>query len=169
MAEKLGELGVHLPSLLIFLFNFGILFLLLYLLAYKPILRMLDQRSAAVRESIENAERLRRETAQAEERMKAELEKAHQQGQQVINQAAQIGERLKEEARGAARKEAESILARSRLEVERERQETMDALRQEFADLAIRAAEKVINRSLDRQAHRQLIEEVLQESSPKEK
>jgi len=51
-----------------------------------------------------------------------------------------------------------------------EREEMVAQLRREFAELAIRAAEKVINRSLDRQAHRELIEEVLEEPpSGKEK
>lgn len=71
---------------------------------------------------------------------------------------------MKEEARAEARKEAEAILGRARLETQREREEALDALRGEFAELAIRAAEKVISQSLDRQAHRRLVEEVLKES-----
>ena len=76
-----------------------------------------------------------------------------------------IGERLKEEARAEARQQAESLIAKARLEIERERQEGFDQLRQEFVDLAILAAEKVINQSLDKKAHQRLIEEVLEEGT----
>jgi F-type H+-transporting ATPase subunit b len=38
-------------------------------------------------------------------------------------------------------------------------------LRGAFADLTVRAAEKVINKSLDRKAHRELIEKTLEEST----
>lgn len=164
MVEKLGELGIHLPSLIIYLINFGLLFLLLYLFAFKPILRMIDQRSATIREGMERAEQARRASAEAEERVRAQIEASRQEGQQIISQAAQIGERVKEEARAEARKEAETILGRGRLETEREREQMVAGLRQEFADLAIRAAEKVINQTLDRQAHRRLMEETWQES-----
>jgi F0F1-type ATP synthase membrane subunit b/b' len=46
-----------------------------------------------------------------------------------------------------------------------ERDEAIDKLRQEFADLAILAAEKVIKETLDKERHRRLIQEVLEESS----
>ena len=76
-------------------------------------------------------------------------------------------DRRREEARQEARQEAQSLLDRARTEIQREREAAVNELRREFASLAISAAEKVINRSLDREAHRQLIDEVLEESSTK--
>ena len=67
-------------------------------------------------------------------------------------------------ARQEARRESEVLIARARAEIEREREESIDQLRREFVDVAITAAEKVINESLDKAAHRRLIEEVLEES-----
>ena len=51
------------------------------------------------------------------------------------------------------------------MEIQREREESYNQLRQEFVDLAILAAEKVINKSLDKKAHQQLIEETLKEGT----
>ena len=99
MIERFGELGIHLPSLIVYGLNFGLLFALLYLVAYKPILKMLDQRSSTIRDSMDQVERIRQEAAQAEERVKARLDEARVEGQQVVNQASQAGERVKEEAR----------------------------------------------------------------------
>jgi F-type H+-transporting ATPase subunit b len=87
------------------------------------------------------------------------------QGQDLIAQATQIGERLKEEARQQARQDAEAIVARARIEIRAERDETIDKLRGEFVDIAIIAAEKVINKALDKETHRQLIQQTLQEST----
>ena len=53
------------------------------------------------------------------------------------------------------------------MEIERERDHSINQLRQEFVDLAILAAEKVINESLDKTAHQRLIEEVLEEGTIK--
>ena len=58
----------------------------------------------------------------------------------------------------------EQLLERARSEIQLERDGAIAELRKEFADLTILAAERVIKRSLDRQAHRQLIEEVLAEA-----
>lgn len=163
------KLGINLPSLIAFIINFVILLALLIVVAYKPIVRMLDERSAKIRESMDQAERIKQESARAEETIKAQLEVGRKEGQAIVAQASQIGERLKEEARAEARQQAESLIAKARLEIERERQEGFDQLRQEFADLAILAAEKVINQSLDKKAHQRLIEEVLEEGTKPKK
>jgi F-type H+-transporting ATPase subunit b len=57
------------------------------------------------------------------------------------------------------------LVERARSEIQRERDEAIGELRQEFADLTIVAAEKVIEKSLDKQAHQQIIEKVLEESA----
>ena len=49
----MAELGFHLPSLIVYLVNFTILLIILYVVAYKPILRILDQRAERIRGSLE--------------------------------------------------------------------------------------------------------------------
>ena len=60
-----------------------------------------------------------------------------------------------------ARQDAEQIVVRAREEVQAERDRAIQQLHQEFADLTITAAERVIGQSLDRSAHQRLIDEVL--------
>jgi F-type H+-transporting ATPase subunit b len=76
----------------------------------------------------------------------------------------QIGERLKEESRQEATKQAQVIVDRTRAELEAERDKIVENLRKEFVDISISAAEKVIKETLDKEKHRKLIEETLQES-----
>jgi len=77
----------------------------------------------------------------------------------------QIGEDVKQKAQQEARQETETIINRARTEIQRERDEAVDELRKEVADLTIMAAEKVIDRSLDKETHRDLIDKVLEEST----
>jgi F-type H+-transporting ATPase subunit b len=158
------NIGINLPLLLAFLLNFGIVFVLLMIFGYKPIMNMLDKRQAKIRESMEQADRIREQTAKSEEQMKAHLEAARKEGQAIILQASQMGEKMKEEAREGARKEASAVIERARVEIERDRDKAIEGLRGEFADIAIMAAEKVINESLDKKKHQKLIDEVLEES-----
>ena len=161
----MAELGFHFPSLIIYLVNFLILLVILYFFAYKPLLRMMDQRSSRIRESLEEADRVRREAEESQAEMQRELAEARQEGQQFIQQARELAERYRQEEAEKARQQAQAFIERARAEIQQERDGAIDEVRRHFAELAIIAAERVINRSLDRDAHNDLIEEVLQESA----
>lgn len=157
-------LGINLPSLLAQLINFIILMGILYLVAYKPILRMLDERTGRIRESMEQTEKIKQQAEDAEAEFKKQIAAASKQGQQVIDRAARTAEEIRQKARREAEVEAETLLTRARVEIRRGRDEVVDELRREFASIAILAAGKVIDRSLDKEAHRQVIDKVLKES-----
>lgn len=157
-------LGINLPGLIGQMVNFLLLFGLLSLLVYRPVLRMLDERAARIRESIETAEAIRQQAARAQEEIQARLDEARREGQILMAQAERLGDQLKEEARQEARREAELILARARADFELEREHAVNELRREFVDLAISAAERVIRESLDRAKHERLIRDVLEQS-----
>ena len=161
----LASLGINLPTLLAQIINFVILFGLLYLVAYKPIMRMLDERSRKIKESMEQTEFIKQQAEQAEEEAEKRIEAASKEGQEAIARAVQTGEEVRRGAQQQAKQEAESLVARARSEIQRERDEAIDELRKEFADLTILAAGKVIDRSLDKEAHRQIIDKVLEEST----
>jgi len=160
-----ADIGINLPLLIAFIVNFVILFGLLGLFLYKPVMKMLDERSKRIKESMGRAEATKEEYAHAEEEVKKLISKAREDGQALVSQATQIGERLREEAREGARKEAQVIVDRTRAELEEERDRIIDDLRREFVDISISAAEKVIKEILDKERHRKLIEEALEESA----
>lgn len=158
-------LGISWQGLLGQIINFVLLLVLLYFIGYKPIRKMLDERSKRIKEGVDQAELAKEAAARAEEEVQRRLDEARKDGQLILAQASEMGERLKAEAREEARREAEALIQRARAEIGMERDEAIDRLRQEFADLAILAAEKVIKETLDKERHRRLIEEVLEESS----
>jgi F-type H+-transporting ATPase subunit b len=160
-----AKLGINLPLLISFIISLVILFALLRLFLYKPVMKMLDERSKRIKESMEQAEATKEEYARAEEEVKRLISKAREDGQALVSQATQIGERLREEAKEGARKEAQAIVDRTRAELEEERDRIIDDLRREFVDISISAAEKVIKETLDKERHRRLIEETLEESA----
>jgi F-type H+-transporting ATPase subunit b len=162
------DIGISLSGLIAQLVNFFILFGLLFLLLYKPVMRMLRERSERIKDSMEQAEQIKERLAQTEQQVREQVEAARRDGQSIVAQAGQIGEQLKEAARQEARQEAEVIVARARVEIDRERDAAVDELRRQFTDLAIMAAEKVINETLDKERHRRIIDEVL-EQAPKGK
>jgi F-type H+-transporting ATPase subunit b len=163
--EGLASLGINMPVLLAQVINFVILFGLLYLVAYKPIMRMLDERSRKIKESMEQTEHIKQQAERAEEEAAKRIDAAAKEGQEAVARAVRTGEEVKKEAQQQAREEAEALISRARSEIQRERDEAIDDLREEFADITIKAAGKVIDRTLDKKAHREIIKKVLDEST----
>jgi F-type H+-transporting ATPase subunit b len=164
MLEGLKKLGFDAPTLIAQIINFTILFVLLYLLAFRPVTRWLDKRAAKIKESLDQSERIKAQAAQAEEEFKKRIEEASKAGQDVINRATRTADEVRRQGQQRALEEAQALLTRARNEIQRERDEALGSLRREFADLTIAAAEKVIERSLDKQAHRDIIDKVLAEA-----
>ena len=158
-------LGINLPTLLAQVVNFALLLGLLYLVAYKPIMRMLDERSRKIKESMEQTELIKQQAERAEEEVKKQLETAGKEGMKIVARAMHTGEEVRQKAQHEAKQDAEILIGRARVEIQRERDGAIDELRKEFADLTIMAAEKVIEKSLDKPTHRQLIDKVLEEST----
>jgi len=169
VGDLLTELGVNGGVLITQLVTFIILLVILRFVAYKPLMRMLDERSKRVKESMEQAESVKEQSAHAEEEVKKQLVEASREGQERIARAVKAGEEMKQKAQEEARHEAEALIERARGEIQRERDEAIGEVRREFADLTVLAAGKVIERTLDKEKHRELIDKVLEESSTEKK
>jgi len=163
--EGIGSLGINVSTLLAQVINVAILFGLLYLVAYKPIMRMLDERSNKIKESMDNTERIKEQAERAEEEAAKRIEEAAKEGQEAIARAMRTGDEVRQEAQQKAKSEGEALIARARAEIGRERDEAIEQLRESFADITIEAAGKVIDRTLDKKAHRDIIDKVLKEST----
>jgi F-type H+-transporting ATPase subunit b len=158
-------LGISVPTLLTQVITFIILLIVLRFVAYKPLMRMLDERSRRIKESMEQAESIKEQASHTEEDVKKQMELASKEGQEVIARAIRTGEEIKQKARQEAGPEVEALIAKAHLEIQRERDDAADELRKELTDLTILAAGKVIEQELDRETHHQLIDKVLQEST----
>lgn len=159
-----ASLGINLPLLVVFIVNFIILLVLLRLFLYQPVMKVLDERAKRTKDAMELAEATKKEYEQAKGEVQKQIEKGRQEAQAIITQAMQVGERLKEESRQETAKQAQVMIDRARSELEAERDKIVGDLRREFVDISIAAAEKVIKKTLDKEKHRKLIEETLQES-----
>ena len=163
--DSLAALGISLPSLIAQLVKFGLLLVLLRLVAYKPLMRMLDERSNRVRESMENAELVKQQLANAETEAAKQIEEASIKGQKIVDQAVQASEEVRRKAESEAKKQADAILNKAQSEIQREKELALSELRKEVGDLAVMVAGKAISQSLDDKAHQELINSVMKEAS----
>ncbi len=165
----MGGLGITLGGLLTQLVSVLFIFGVLYLVLYKPITRMLDARANRIRESLEAADQARQEAASSAEQVERELGEARNQGQALIGEARTAANQFRQQEDARTRAEMEAMLERARAEIERERDAAIEQVRAQFADLAITAAERVVERSLDKDSHAKLIDKVLEEGLAKQR
>jgi F-type H+-transporting ATPase subunit b len=160
----LEKLGINLGYLISQIVNFTILAVLLYFVAYKPVLRMLDERSNRIKKGLEDAETASRRAAQMEQEFEHRLAEARREGQEIIAQAARMSEKTRQDILEKARLEAAEQIDKAKDEIARERELAMAELRQQVADLSLTISKKVIGASLDEDKQRQLIAEFIQET-----
>ncbi|MGE3855699.1 MAG: F0F1 ATP synthase subunit B [Dehalococcoidia bacterium] len=163
-AESTGgiaALGLNLPGLVTQLVNFAILLVVLRLFLWGPILTMLDERKRRIEEGLHASEAAAAAAELSQVAARAALEDARAEGRDLVARAQETANRLRTELEQQARADADRIVERARQEMEQERLQAVQALRAEFADLTVRAAERVVGQSLDRSAHQRLIDEVM--------
>jgi F-type H+-transporting ATPase subunit b len=157
-------LGINVTALAVQLLAFLALIFMLARFAYKPFLNVLDARAERVRTSMEQADRIERQLAETETRNQEILTEARREAQQIVANAREIGDRQIAQAREVAREEADKQLQQSLAQLRAETQSARAQLRQEYADLVIRAASRVVRQELDPQKHLQLIDSTLREA-----
>ena len=158
-------LGINVAGLLTQLVSFSLLVALLWVLLYKPVTRALDERSRRIKESLETADRVRQEAAESQAAMEQQNAEAREEGQRLIAQAREVADRFREEEIAKARQDIEAERVRAEANIQRERDAAIEDLRREFAGLAISAAERVIERSLNEDDHKALINSVLEQGA----
>jgi F-type H+-transporting ATPase subunit b len=160
----LEALGINLGYLVSQIINFTLLAVLLYFVAYKPVMRMLDERSLRIRKGLEDAELASKRAAEVEQQFEQRMSESRKEGQEIIAQATQMSEKARQEILDRAREEARLQIEKAREEIGRERELAMVELRQQVADLSLRISEKVIGAALDEQRQRKLIAEFLEQT-----
>lgn len=161
------QLGVSLYNLIFQAIGFAVLLFVLARFAYRPLLRILDERRDRAQEIVEKSDQIKKDLSETEARTRGELEKARTEAQGIIAEARATRDRIVGEARDAAAAAAAAENERARAELAREREQAVAQLRRETADLAIAAATRVIGRELstNKDLQVQLINDVLSQAN----
>jgi F-type H+-transporting ATPase subunit b len=159
IGEVARTFGVDWTHLIAQIVSFGIVCVVLYLLAYKPILRILEARRQQIASGLANAEKIKAELARIEVERKNVLAKADAEGKQLIDEARAAAARVQAEETQKAIASAEQILVRAREAAERDRAQMLADLRREVGRLVVQTTATVAGKVLTPEDHRRLAEE----------
>ena len=152
-------LGLNLGYLFVQIFNFAIIFVVLRAWVYKPILGLLERRRTAIAEGLEDARIAAEARQNAEQEAEKVLADAQAKASQIMREANERAEAQGKDVLAAAEADAAKKREESLAEIESERDRILGELRGQVGTLAIAAAQKLINASLDEQRQRVLIDE----------
>jgi len=153
----------HFFSSLIFweVISFAILFFVLYKFAFPGILAALEEREKKIKDSLDQAERHRSEAERRLKEYEAKLSGASKEADGLLAAAKERAQRLMEENEQRMTTEAERIKGEATRAIDHERRKAIQEIRTQTTDLALMAAEKVVQRSLNDADHRRLADEAL--------
>jgi F-type H+-transporting ATPase subunit b len=159
----LEKLGISLGLLVSQLVNFTLLAVLLYLLLYKPVLRMLNQRKERIARSMADVDAAREAAAKAQQEYDRRVADAQRKAQEIISQAAQTGEQAGGEIKATAQREADAIRQQAREDAAQEKAQILADVQKQIASLSMLATERVLGQALDSDLQRKLIDQFLAE------
>ena len=149
--------GVSIWTLVVFL-------LLLYALArwaWPQILKAVEEREKRIAAQIAAAEKANQDAQKVLAEYEQKLAAARGEAQELLAAGRAAGEKLREDIMARARAEHEELIDRARREIAAEREKAVAELRREAVDLSLAAAGKVIERNLDTEADRRMVQDYL--------
>lgn len=144
--------------------NFLILLALLYKFAFNPINAMLEQRSQTIESSLKHAEDVKIEIEQMRKETQANLNEARKEAQEIVARAMKTAEETKNELISKAQEDVAAMKEKAQNEIQAATEQAKQELREEAANLAILAAEKVLNRAITEEDHKKLIKDFVNEA-----
>lgn len=157
------KLGINLGFFISQLVNFTFLAVLLYLLLYKPVLNMLNQRKERIARSMADVDAAREAAARAQQEYDRKIAEAQRKAQEIIAQAAQTGEKVSAEIKAEAQREAEAIRQKAREEAALEKEHLLADVQKQIASLSMLAAERVLGEAMGPDLQRKLLDQFMSE------
>jgi F-type H+-transporting ATPase subunit b len=151
--------GVAWPHLIAQTLSFTVVCALLYWLAYRPILLMLEQRRQQIADGLANAEQVRAELAKTEAQRHEVLTKAHAEAKGIVRDARAAAARIETQGAQQANATAQEILAKAHQATEREHALMLGDLKREVGRLVLQTTAVVTGKVLTADDQRRLAEE----------
>jgi len=131
--------------------------------AFAPIQKLIDERRARIRQSLDEADEARAEARELFEEHRKLIGQAKGEAEEILTEARRVGEATQRRMREETEADRQRRIEDTRKQIEAETRKALGLIRSEVAELSLIAAEKVTRRSLDDADHKRLIEEAVGE------
>jgi len=141
--------------------TFAVLIWFINKVLWGPMTQMLENRKVKIADGLAAAERAKHEQELAQKDAVKHIKEAKEQAAQIIAQAQKRSTEIIDDAKAEAKEEGERMLKAAEAEIEQERQRVKEALREQVIDITIAAAEKIIKKEVNADAHNVILQDVV--------
>jgi len=155
--------GLYIWTIVVFLILLG----LLTKFAWRPLLEALDQRQASIRQSLDDAAKARQELERLQGESQRILGEARRESENIVARTRDDANRLRDELRQKAQQEAANIVKNAQKQIELETTRALQQIRHEAVELSIAIASKLLQRNVSKEDNERLIEETFRQLEAK--
>lgn len=141
--------------------NFGIVFVVLYFFAFKPLFKVMGERTDKIDKSLKDADEIEKKLAETNVRKEEIVAEARQAAQAVLEEAKSAGEARKQDMIAKAKEEIGQIINAEKEKIAVEKAKTLREMKTEVASLVTLSLEKFLKEKMDSQADQELIGKIL--------
>jgi len=161
MESLISTFHVDVKLLVAQLVNFAIVFSVLYFFAFKPLVKVMAERSEKIDKSLKDADAIEKRLALTEKEQTEIINAAKKQANLIIEEADKRGEARKGELLIKAKEEIGQVINAEKAKLVREKAETLKELKKEVAELVILTVEKLLNEKMNGDKDRELIKKMV--------
>ncbi|MCS5625553.1 MAG: F0F1 ATP synthase subunit B [Candidatus Marinimicrobia bacterium] len=155
------------PGLFVWtILTFLLLLFVLAKFAWKPLLKMLNDREELIRSSLEDAEKAKEKLEKLNAEGEAIINQARSEAQSILSEGKAAAAKLKDETLDVAKEQAKQIASEAEKQINIEKDKAIAEIKSEVVNLSMSIAEKLINKNISPEDNKALIDESL--SSVKE-
>jgi F-type H+-transporting ATPase subunit b len=160
-SSGIGALGVDGKAFLIQLITFGLAFLVLQRFAFKPILKVMEQRRQTIESGVALGEAMKQKQAELEKEVGTALAKARHDADGIIAEARDAAKAAGAELEAKAKKRADGLVAAAEDRISQDTKRARQKLEKELVGLVSEVTETIIGEKVDAKKDAQLIDRAL--------
>lgn len=162
MEELVKTFHIDFGLILAQMVNFVIVLLVLYKFAYKPILKVLNERTNKIEKGLKDAEKAQKELADIDVKKEEFFAEAKKESQKIMAVAEDNASKQRAEILKEAKIQAEGILQEAKRRIEDEKNKTLKEIRSEVSDMVVLATEKFLSQKMNAQEEKKIIEKIIE-------
>ena len=161
MAETFKNLGLNLPTVVAYLVNVAVLFVVLWRLLYKPVRKFLDERESRYARRAEEIERRDHDTQEEKAKYEQLMANVQEDSDALLRESRVNANRRAEDIIARAEEQAEELLRHARREIAEEKRLARLEMREEIVELAVDMAARILEREVSADDHKRIVDRFL--------
>lgn len=130
---------------------------------WPPLLKAMDERRERIAEGLAASDRAEKALEEAKSKADDELKEARNKAQQIVEQANQRHSQILDQAKDDANAEKQRSVSSAEAEIAQAANQAREELRAAVAALAVKGASKILEKEVDENTHRELLDQLIKE------